>query len=130
MLITIPAPTEAAAIKHWPGEGFDVEAEARVFPGLTVGMSAGYTNTRYRETVTAPKPLSGAAPAIIVQDKQPFPIPPWTFAVNARYDFKLAGMNTYLRADYRYASTYDRNLFDNVCVLPVSEGEAPGKGKP
>jgi outer membrane receptor protein involved in Fe transport len=90
-------------------EGFDVQAQARLFRGLTLNVSAGYTKARYTTTTLGPKPISGAAATPIVREGDTFPIPPWQVSVGGQYEFRVSSrMDAYIRADYQYASGYFR----------------------
>ena len=83
-------------------QGFDLQANARLLPGLTVTVAVAYTNAKQLQDVVGPTPrftrfitagdrLAGA---------------PWNVSLGAQYDFHLGGLPSYIRGDFRYASKY------------------------
>ena len=92
-------------------QGFDLQAQARLFGGLSANMSVGYTKARYVQDAFGPEPKNGAKPTLVVAKGDVFPIAPWTVTLGLQYDFELgAGLGAYARADYQYASNYYRGL--------------------
>ncbi len=85
-------------------EGFDLQANAVVFDGFTVGLSVGYSDARYT-TATLGAINTATGKATVVRSKgEPLPIAPWSVALSAQYDFNLLNQNAYVRADYQYQS--------------------------
>jgi len=92
-------------------QGVELEGQARVFRGLTLNGSFGYTDSKY----TADLVFNGkATPAnnftvsnlVLVIDGQPIPVPRYSFSVGARYEFEVTpDARLYLRGDYRYSSS-------------------------
>jgi outer membrane receptor protein involved in Fe transport len=83
-------------------QGFDLQANARLLPGLTVTAAVAYTDAKQLQDVVGPAPrftrfvttgdlLAGA---------------PWSVSLGAQYDFSLGGLATYVRGDFRYSSAY------------------------
>jgi outer membrane receptor protein involved in Fe transport len=101
-------------------QGFDLETQARVFEGFTVGVAAGYDDAQYITTTTGPKPLSGAAPTVVINKGDRLAVPPWAVSASAQYDHEVAsGFVGYLHADYRFTSSYQ------VTAGPGASGYAP-----
>ena len=92
-------------------EGFDLDAQARLLPGLMLSAAVGYDNARYTTATTGPKPLSGAPATVVVNAGDKLAVPPWTVSLGGEYDFSpMSGIGAYVRADYRYTSKY-QNTF-------------------
>jgi outer membrane receptor protein involved in Fe transport len=89
-------------------QGFDLQAQARLFAGFSATLGVGYTDAVYTQGAFGPKPVSGAAPTPVVQKGDVLPVPPWTVSVGGQYNFDLGGMGAYVRADYRFTSKYLR----------------------
>ena len=90
-------------------EGFELEAQARLFEGFTGNLAIGYTNARYTENASA---LPSGRPVLNSAFKgQKLAVPPLTIQVGGRYDLEL-GPDTrlYVRADYRYIQHYKDTL--------------------
>ena len=84
-------------------KGFDLQADAALFEGLTVEASVGYTSARYSKSspvVTAGDAISGEA-AI---NYSPGTNPPWTVAVGPQYSFPIVGHDAFVRLDWEYTS--------------------------
>ena len=91
-------------------EGFDLDAQAQLFGGLVVGVSAGYDDAKYTQTTTAPKPLNGSAATVVVASGQPLAVPPWTVNLNAQYNMEFGPkVQAYARVDWRYTSSYQQS---------------------
>jgi outer membrane receptor protein involved in Fe transport len=88
-------------------QGFDLEAQARLFEGFTLGLAVGYDDAKYTVSTTGPKPLSGAAPTVVINAGDHLAVPPWAVSISGQYDRQLAsGFRGYVRADYRYTASY------------------------
>ena len=96
-------------------QGFDLEAQARPFKGLTTSLAVGYTNAKYTATATLG---TGATAPVVAIGGQKFVLPPWSFTVSARYDFQIGKYNGYIRAEDRYASSYTRNFLGTTGYSP------------
>jgi iron complex outermembrane receptor protein len=84
-------------------KGFDIQADAALFDGLTIEASVGYTSARYSKSspiVNAGDAISGEA-AI---NYSPGTNPPWNVAVGPQYSFPIAGKEAFVRVDWEYAS--------------------------
>jgi len=96
-------------------QGFELEAQASLFRGLTLNGAVGYNDAKYTATTVG---VAGRATAgngnvqsnlVIAQDGQKMPVSPWTFSVGGRYQHELTNdMNGYVRVDWRYAKAYDQ----------------------
>jgi outer membrane receptor protein involved in Fe transport len=96
-------------------QGFEVEAQARLFRSLTLNAAVGYNDAKFTSTtigvVGRATPTNGFVQSnlVIAQDGQKMPIAPWTVNVGGRYDVDLSSnMRGYLRADWRWAKSYDQ----------------------
>jgi outer membrane receptor protein involved in Fe transport len=88
-------------------QGFDLEAQALLFDGFTIGLTAGYDDAKYTTTTTGPKPLSGAAPTVVLNAGDHLSVPPWTVNVSGQYNLRVTNnLQGYIRADYRFTSRY------------------------
>jgi outer membrane receptor protein involved in Fe transport len=76
--------------------GFDLESQIRPFVGLTLNLSAGYTDATYSKTT------SGGAGAIIAAKGDPIGVPRWSGALSGEYDFAPHGLNLYARFDFQF----------------------------
>ena len=77
-------------------KGFDLQARMRPVPGLTVELSAGYTDATYSETT------SGGAGAVIAEKGDPIGVPKWSGSVSSQYDFAAVGLQSYARFDFQF----------------------------
>jgi outer membrane receptor protein involved in Fe transport len=104
--------------------GVELEAQARLFRGLTANVAYGYTNAKYTQALTFPaghQAVGGPVPVpfIVVLKGQKIPIPPHTVSVGARYDVNLnSAMRAYLRADYRFTAKYAVSPFPTTAYTP------------
>jgi outer membrane receptor protein involved in Fe transport len=99
-------------------QGFEFEAQARVFSGLTMNAAVGYNNAKFTATTigVAGRPTPGnnfvQSNLVIAQDGQKMPVAPWTFSVGGRFDHALSSsLRGYIRADWRYAKAFDQFQF-------------------
>ena len=84
-------------------KGFDLQADAELWGGLTIEATVGYTSARYSKDsplVTNGDAISGEA-AI---NYSPGTNAPWNVAVGPQYSFSVAGYEAFVRADWEYAS--------------------------
>jgi len=87
-------------------QGFEVEAQARLFSGLTANLAVGYTDAKYTDQVLAITGRNGINYIAALKD-QKFALPPWTVTVGARYDLQVTdAIRGYVRGDWRYSSNY------------------------
>jgi iron complex outermembrane recepter protein len=112
-------------------QGVEIEAQARVFRGLTLNGAFGYTDSKYLDGLVFPAgkatPENGFAPVpfTIVLKNQKIPIPPYTVSVGGRYDLSInSDMRAYLRADYRWTKGYSPNPFPVTSYTPDSANES------
>jgi outer membrane receptor protein involved in Fe transport len=92
-------------------QGFDLDMQARVLPGLTIDGALGYTDAKYTEDALGPTPrVAGIAASKAVSKGDTLPVPPWTLSVGFRYEFQVSSKwGAYIRGDYRYQSKYFRS---------------------
>jgi iron complex outermembrane receptor protein len=96
-------------------EGVDLQAQGRIIDGLTANLAFGYTNARYTETGTGPKPGNGSPATAVVNKGDKFPIPEWTLSLGVQYDFTIFDDHkSYIRADWQHASKYFGGLGPGV----------------
>lgn len=92
-------------------KGFDVQAELRPIDPLAIGLSVAYTHARFDETAfVSDAQVPGTQP---VTEGDRLQGPPWRITANVQYDFDVAGMKSYLRADYQYASREPQSVYTN-----------------
>jgi hypothetical protein len=94
-------------------KGFDLQADM-VFGPLALDLATGYTSARYTKNSPAncvpgpngfPPCLAVSGDAISGQEGinyAPGTTPPWTVAVGAQYNFRLAAREAFVRADWEY----------------------------
>ena len=87
-------------------QGFDLQAQGRVFRGLTANLALGYDKAEYTMTATGPSPKNGTPPTAVVQKGDKVPVPPWTVSAGAQYDFTVGKYAGFIRADYQFSSKY------------------------
>jgi outer membrane receptor protein involved in Fe transport len=107
--------------------GVELEANARVFRGLTVNGAFGYNDTRYTSTTVVIQGRPNALNGFTSQDftislkDQKFALPPWTLSVGARYEMDITSKaRGYVRGDYRYSKGYLNNPFGTTGYNPDS----------
>ncbi len=84
-------------------KGFDLQADAELWGGLSIEATVGYTSARYTKDsplVTTGDAISGEA-AI---NYSPGTNAPWNVAIGPQYNFSLGGLEAFVRADWNYAS--------------------------
>ena len=86
-------------------QGADIDLHARLLPGLTWRVSAGYTDAHYSQTVTM------ASGVILARAGEPLPIPKVSGSTALDFERALfASEHTaYVNLTYDYAGSYDRN---------------------
>lgn len=92
-------------------KGFDVQAELRPVDPLSIGVSVAYTHAQFDKTVfVSDTQVPGTQPVTKGDRLQG---PPWRVTANVQYDFDVAGMPSYVRADYQYASREPSSVYTN-----------------
>jgi outer membrane receptor protein involved in Fe transport len=89
-------------------KGFDADAQARLWGGLSANFAIGYNKAEYAQDVFGPKPLNGAAATQVLRKGDPLPVPKWQFSVGARWDFDIAKFQSYIRGDLTYSGEYQQ----------------------
>jgi iron complex outermembrane recepter protein len=77
-------------------KGFDMQTQIRPLPGLTVGLSGGYTDAAYTKTTT------GGSGTIIAERGDAIGVPKWSGTLSSEYDFAPFGRNFYARFDFQF----------------------------
>jgi outer membrane receptor protein involved in Fe transport len=103
--------------------GFDLSAQTLIGDHLTLGLSVGYTDAQFTESVLGGTVVAGGTRRILVADGDSLGQRPWTGTLNVEQTFTLLGESAFARADYTYnskqsstsvnnpiASSYDANL--------------------
>ena len=83
-------------------QGFDVQANARPFAGLTVTVGVSYTNAKQLQDVVGPAPRNTR----FVTAGDLLAGAPWNVSLGAQWDFAVGTLPAYIRGDFRYASGY------------------------
>jgi iron complex outermembrane recepter protein len=78
-------------------KGFDLQTLLRPTGSLSLGISAGYTDAYYTETV------HGGAGSIVAENGEPIMgISKWSAVFSGQYDFKIGIGKSYARYDYEF----------------------------
>ena len=83
-------------------QGGELEVQARLARSLTVNLAAAYTDAEYTQDAVVVAGVNGLPPLLAAVRGQKFDIPPWTVRLGARYDFEVARLAAFARADYSY----------------------------
>ena len=91
-------------------DGFDLQAEGRLFDALELDAAVGFTDAHY----AADQQMQGANPAgaIVVYKGDSLGIAPWTVALGAEYNFRAFDRDDFFRLDYNFASKDNRTTPD------------------
>jgi outer membrane receptor protein involved in Fe transport len=89
-------------------QGADMELHAQIARGLTLSLSAGYTDAHYTETTTR---TFGGGTVVLALDGQKLAIPKLSGSAALYYEHALfgSGHEGYVNLSYDYAGSYDRN---------------------
>lgn len=88
-------------------KGIDATVQAQLMPGLNVGGSLAYTDARYDETVDL---IAPTAHPIFVLKGDRLPVPKFSMALNAEYNFGLWNHEAFVRADYQYTGSHQQSV--------------------
>ena len=90
-------------------QGADLELHAQLVRGLTLSVSAGYTDAHYVETTIR---TFGTGPVTLAQNGQQLPLPKVTGSAALYFEHALPGAadNAYLSLSYDYAGAYERGV--------------------
>ena len=90
-------------------QGADLELHAQLVRGLTLSVSAGYTDAHYVETTIR---TFGTGPVTLAQSGQNLPIPKVTGSAALYFEHALPGavQDAYFNLSYDYAGTYERGV--------------------
>ncbi len=84
------------------GRGGDIELQWRASDALTLGATAAYTSTYFKQTVALPQ---GSGPPVpVVAQGDHLLAAPWNITANAEYTFASVEHKPYLRVDYQYST--------------------------
>jgi iron complex outermembrane recepter protein len=104
------------------GKGGDIEVEWRATDGLTVGLTAAYTDTSFNDNITLP---GGSDQLVAAGDH--LQASPWNIDVNGEYVWRSSEYQPYLRADYQYATAQNSLIpYQDPANLPNSDTTQPG----
>jgi len=86
-------------------QGADIDLHARILPGLTWRVSAGYTDAHYSETKTM------ASGVTLARQGEALPIPrvSGSTSLDFEHDLFASEHTAYVNLTYDYAGSYDRN---------------------
>jgi outer membrane receptor protein involved in Fe transport len=92
-------------------QGFDLQTQALVLPGLTFDAAVGYNDAHYTADAFGPTPkIAGVSPTKVVNKGDSLPVPVWTASLGVRYDFEVLAHNFYARGDYQFTGPYNRGF--------------------
>jgi outer membrane receptor protein involved in Fe transport len=83
-------------------KGFDIQAQARIADGLTLGGTFAYNDGEFTETVQLQPTVQS-----IVRDGDSLGGSPWTVVLFGQYEFHVFDRAAYVRADYQYSAQQD-----------------------
>ncbi|QKR98414.1 TonB-dependent receptor [Sphingomonas sp. CL5.1] len=108
----------AANFGNARSQGFDLQINAKVGDGFTLGASVGYSDAHYTTSTV------GAGGIVVRPKGEPLPIAPWQVSLNGQYDFQAFGRDAYLHADYQYLS-HNNTPLPNVPSVDPTIPRAP-----
>ncbi len=83
-------------------QGFDMQADFRVTPSLTLNSSVGYTDAHYTETVQTVPNAQGVRSTLVFAGQDFVGIPHWQGTFGARYTFDVLEHPSYLSGNWQY----------------------------
>lgn len=91
--------------------GFDLQAEARPLPGLSLSGTLGYTDAYYTQDAVAP----GGRALVAREGDGLLNTPKWTGTAAAEYSFDaLPSAKAFVRGDYQYVGSYLGSVEEGV----------------
>lgn len=88
-------------------QGIELQLRARPAPPLTIDLSMGHVDARFRRPIGAPA-ADGSGRIVAAGDRVPY-VPRWSTSLAAQYAFSLpARLDGFARAEWNYASSYRR----------------------
>lgn len=90
--------------------GFDLAMSMRPTDGLSVELAVGYVDTRYSKTIYLTNTATTGPIRIAEGNAIAFSGTPWQASAAARYDFDAGGAPSFVRLQYDFNSTYNRNF--------------------
>jgi iron complex outermembrane recepter protein len=82
-------------------KGFDLQAQAELFAGLTIDLALGYSDAQFTKQFD----FGTNNPAVL--DGTAIGGPEWTLALGAQYDFDAFGRQSFVRVDWQHAAEQD-----------------------
>ena len=110
------------------GKGGDVEIEWRINDGLTLGLTAAYTDTSFNSNIALPGSISKALPSgdQLVAAGDHLAASPWNFDVSGEYVW-AGEYKPYMRLDYQYATAQHSLVpYQDAANLPNADTTQPG----
>jgi outer membrane receptor protein involved in Fe transport len=101
-------------------DGFDLQAQIHLSDSILLDTSVGYTDARY-----SANSRSGSAPnaPLIAAEGDSLGAVPWTVTFGAEYDFTALSYDSFIRADYEFAS---HNPWPLITGDPLTTSYDPG----
>jgi iron complex outermembrane recepter protein len=90
-------------------QGFDVETNAILVPGLTATASVSYTDAYYTQNATGPQPAFGSA-LLITDAGDRLPVPVWQGIATLKYERHLINdIRGYAVGTFQYTGSYQNS---------------------
>jgi outer membrane receptor protein involved in Fe transport len=90
-------------------KGLDLEVQAKPSADVTLSAAVGYDKAQYTRSVANAGFALGLSPVeYLVKSGDALPTPKWTVALGAEYGWHLGAHPGFVRADWQFASGYER----------------------
>jgi len=87
-------------------QGMELAVQATPVPPLTINLSLGFVDARFRRNVGLPN-ADGTGSIVAAGDRVPY-VPRWSGTVAAEYAFALRGLDGFIRSEWQHAGRYRR----------------------
>ncbi len=87
-------------------QGMELAVQARPVPPLTLDLSLGFIDARFRRNVGLPR-ADGTGSIVAVGDRVPY-VPRWSGTLSAEYGFAWRGLDGFIRSEWQHAGRYRR----------------------
>jgi outer membrane receptor protein involved in Fe transport len=87
-------------------QGMELAVQAKPVPPLTINLSLGFVDARFRRNVGLPN-ADGTGSIVAAGDRVPY-VPRWSGTVAAEYAFALRGLDGFIRSEWQHAGRYRR----------------------
>ncbi len=87
-------------------QGMELAVQAKPVPPLTINLSLGLVDARFRRHVGLPN-ADGTGSIVAAGDRVPY-VPRWSGTLAAEYAFALRGLNGFIRSEWQHAGRYRR----------------------